>query len=208
MSSAEWESDRELVRRLLGGDEEAFDRFFQAAYPALYRFALARLDHDADAAGEVAQAALCKGMSKLRTFRGEATLLTWLYTFCRRELYARHARDQRFPQVELAEDDPEVRAALDSLRAAASPNPEHELERSRLAVRVRHVLDALPSHYADALEWKYIDGLPVREIGVRLGLGAKAAESVLTRARRAFRDAFGAAAGGRLLDGSEGWSCD
>ena len=46
------------------------------------------------------------------------------------------------------------------------------------------------SHYADALEWKYIDEIPVQEIAARLGLGAKAAESLLTRARHAFRDAF------------------
>jgi TonB-dependent Receptor Plug Domain/Sigma-70, region 4 len=51
---------------------------------------------------------------------------------------------------------------------------------------VRH----LPSHYADALEWKYIDEAPVQEIATRLGLGPKAAESLLTRARVAFRDAF------------------
>ena len=52
------------------------------------------------------------------------------------------------------------------------------------------MLDHLPQHYADALEWKYIDEIPVQEIGVRLGLGPKAAESLLTRARRAFREAF------------------
>jgi RNA polymerase sigma-70 factor, ECF subfamily len=52
----------------------------------------------------------------------------------------------------------------------------------------------LPAHYADALEWKYIDEVSVQEIGIRLGLGPKAAESLLTRARSAFRDAFRALA--------------
>ena len=55
---------------------------------------------------------------------------------------------------------------------------------------VQRVLDHLPSHYADALEWKYIDEVSVQEIAQRLGVGAKAAESLLTRARRAFRDAL------------------
>ena len=66
------ETDAELVRRLLRGEEAAFERFFDSAYPALYRFALARLDFDHDAAGEVAQAAICKATRKLHTFRGEA----------------------------------------------------------------------------------------------------------------------------------------
>ena len=60
-----------------------------------------------------------------------------------------------------------------------------------MASLVRRVLDTLPPHYADALEWKYIDEVPVQEIAGRLGLGVKAAESLLTRAREAFRDAFG-----------------
>ena len=44
------ESDRELVRAMLAGDGGAFERFFDAAYPALYRFALARLGGNRDGA--------------------------------------------------------------------------------------------------------------------------------------------------------------
>jgi DNA-directed RNA polymerase specialized sigma24 family protein len=51
-------------------------------------------------------------------------------------------------------------------------------------------LDALPRRYGDALEWKYVLGLTVEEIAGRLGLGPKAAASLLTRARQAFRDGF------------------
>jgi DNA-directed RNA polymerase specialized sigma24 family protein len=39
------------------------------------------------------------------------------------------------------------------------------------------------------LEWKYVDGLAVADIAVRLDIGVKAAESLLTRARGAFREA-------------------
>jgi RNA polymerase sigma-70 factor, ECF subfamily len=204
VAGREWESDRELVRAVLRGQQDAFERFFESAYPSLYRFALARLNHDADAAGEVAQSALCTALRKLGTYRGEAALLTWLYTFCRRELYAYRVRYQRFVHVELVEGDPEVRAALDSLRAIVGRDPDRELERRALARRVRRVLDALPNRYADALEWKYVDGLPVKDIGVRLGVGAKAAESLLTRARRAFRDAFMATVEGQVLKPREG----
>jgi len=35
-------------------------------------------------------------------------------------------------------------------------------------------LDALPGSYGDALEWKYVQGLSVKEIAARLNLGAKA----------------------------------
>ena len=51
-------------------------------------------------------------------------------------------------------------------------------------------MDALPDHYAEILERKYIDGLSVKEIADRMQIGAKAAESLLTRARKAFREAI------------------
>ena len=184
------ETDLELVRRMIRGDAAAFERFFDATYPALYRFALPRLDFDRDAAAEVAQATICKAIRKLHTFRGEAAVLTWLNTFCRRELYAYTRRHHTPAEVTLLEDDPEVRAALESLRASDADDLDAALDRGKVAALVQRVLDHMPPHYADALEWKYIDEVSVQEIAQRLGVGAKAAESLLTRARRAFRDAF------------------
>jgi RNA polymerase sigma-70 factor, ECF subfamily len=155
----------------------------------LYRFALARLDGDTDAAGDIAQATVCKVIAKLHTYRGEAALLTWACVFCRHELYA-YAKRYGEPHVELTEDEPEVRAALESLRVATADDPDASLDRAKVAAFVQRVLDHVPSHYADALEWKYIDELTVQDIANRLGIGAKAAESLLTRSRAAFRDAF------------------
>src|SRR5262245_23890982 len=139
---------------MLAGEERAFEEFFDGHFPALYRFALARVGHDPDAAEEVAQATLCKAIGKLHTYRGEAALLTWLCTFCRHEVAAWHARTGRGPAtVALVEDEREIAAALDSL------GPEDVLRRDE-TVRLVHVtLDRLPPRYADALEWKYVDGL-------------------------------------------------
>jgi RNA polymerase sigma-70 factor (ECF subfamily) len=184
------ETDLALVRRMLSGDESAFTQCFDEAYPVLFRFALVRLRFDRDAAGDVAQTAICKAFAKLDTFRGEAALLTWLCSFCRRELSAHYRQHGRRQEVEFLEDDPEIRAALEALRVSAADDLDESLDRRRAASVVQRVLDHLPPHYADALEWKYIDELPVQEIGIRLGVGAKAAESLLSRARRAFREAF------------------
>jgi RNA polymerase sigma-70 factor, ECF subfamily len=183
-------ADKALVSRMLAGDEQAFERLFDEAFPVLYRFALIRLAYREDAAEEVAQAALCQAMRKLSTYRGEAALLTWLCTFCRHEISDYVRRTGERVQVDLDEDGPEIRAALESLHAFEQQSPEAKLQRSQLAERVRRILDQLPPQYGSALEWKYIDELSVREIAERLGLGAKAAESLLTRARRAFRDTF------------------
>jgi RNA polymerase sigma-70 factor (ECF subfamily) len=184
-------SDRSLVRRILSGEEAAFDEFFEEHFPRLYRFAVARMGRDADAAEDVVQATLCAAIGKLATYRGEAPVFTWLCTFCRHEIASYFARARRQPpSVDLAEDDVEMAGALQSLWALAGEGPEQAVRRREIERLVHVALDHLPRHYADALEWKYTEGLPVVEIASRLGVSSKAAESLLTRAREAFRDGF------------------
>lgn len=181
--------DRMLAARLLRGDADAFEEFFESSFGPLYRFALARIG-DADAAEEVVQTTLCRAVRGLSGYRGEAALLTWLTTICRREIATHFEQRKKVPpMVDLSDDLPELRAALESIRA------EDSAERREVARLVQVVLDRLPRHYGDALEWKYIDGLSVAEIAERLALGTKAAESLLTRARESFRDAFRSAYG-------------
>jgi RNA polymerase sigma-70 factor (ECF subfamily) len=183
--------ERDLIRRMLAGDERAFTEFFDGFFPGLFRFALARMGRDEDAAEEVVQATLAAAISKLATFRGEAALFTWLCTFCRHEISAFYRRTGRdHAAVTLVEDDPEVAAALESLSAVSDTGPEAVLRRDETARLVHVLLDRLPPRYAAALEWKYIDGLSVNEIAGRFELTSKAAESMLTRAREAFREGF------------------
>jgi RNA polymerase sigma-70 factor (ECF subfamily) len=183
------EDDRSLVRRLLAGDETAFDRFFDAHAAGLYRFALTRLHRDADAAEDVVQATLSAAVRKLATYRGEAALFTWLCTFCRHEISAHYRRAGRSaPEIPLLEETPEIRAALESL--VAGERPDEQLRQREVAKLVRLTLDYLPERYGDALEWKYLQELSVQEIATRLDVSPKAAESVLSRARDAFREAF------------------
>jgi RNA polymerase sigma-70 factor (ECF subfamily) len=182
--------DRDLARRLLAGEERAFDEFFGACFPGLFRFARARLEGDDDAAEDVAQATLCRAISRIGTYRGEAALFTWLCAFCRREISAFHRARGRTPaRVDLIEERPEVRAALESLGTGLE-GPDEALARGELGRLVQVVLDQLPPRYGSALEWKYLEGLSVQEIAERLQLTVKAAESLLTRAREAFRDGF------------------
>jgi RNA polymerase sigma-70 factor, ECF subfamily len=183
-------TDLELVKRMLSGSEAAFTEFFEGHFPRLYRFALVRLNRDADAAEEVVQTVLCRAISKLESYRGEAMLFTWLCTFCRHEISAWHREKSRFLPDALPEDSPDVRAALESLADGIERGPEGELHRKELARLVQVVLDSLPRSYGDALEWKYLQGESVKQIATRLNLSVKAAESLLTRAREAFREGF------------------
>jgi RNA polymerase sigma-70 factor (ECF subfamily) len=191
--------EAELVRRMLAGEERAFDAFFEGHFPRLYRFVLPRLNGDTEAAREVVQAALTKAMRKLADYRGEAALFTWLCQICRREIVDRLRAEKRHTdRVVLIDDRPELRAAIEAIEAPEEYDLMKSYGRAEVGGLVRSVLDRLPPRYGDALEWKYVEGHSVEEIGMRLGIGHTAAQSLLARARVAFREAleqvFGAAA--------------
>jgi RNA polymerase sigma-70 factor, ECF subfamily len=187
--------DLDLARRVIAGDEAAAAAFFDAFFPRLHRFAGARLGGDGHAVDDVVQATLILAVRKLHTYRGEAALFTWLCTLCRREVAAWLQRAGRAAEVGLLEDDPPTRQALDMVARSMGVDPEHEAGRRELSQLVQQTLDHLPGRYGAVLEWRYIDGLSVPEIANRLGVGYKAAESLLSRARPAFREAFALVAG-------------
>lgn len=183
--------DKALARRILAGDEAAFRSMFDRYFPRLYRYALARLGGDEESAREVVQQTFCRGIEKLGTYRGEAALYAWFCRICHNCLVDHCRRLNLDAHRTLAiEDNLEVRAVLEALTAGDLDNPESRARQRDLGRLVQSVLDHLPDHYGDVLEWKYVEGLTVKEISARMRTGPKAVESLLTRARNRFREAF------------------
>ena len=184
-------TDLLTARRILGGDERAFRALFDAYFPRLYRFALVRLEGDAEAAKEVVQQTFCKAIERLDSYRGEAALYTWFCQICRHTLIDHQRRTRRSEQlVRPLEDDAAIRAVLEAIAAPIEAQPEVQAWHADIRRLVQATLDVLPPRYGDVLEWKYVDGLPVADIAARLDIGPKAAESLLGRARGAFREAI------------------
>lgn len=182
--------DRDLAARVAAGEQAAFDDFFKEYFPRLYRFTLSRVDNDPHLAEEIVQRAMCIVVRKMGTYRGEALLFTWLCQICRTE----HAAVFRQRKIEMIddlpiEDHPAVQAALESMNAT-DDRPESAQRRDEIAHFVKTTLEYLPAKYATALEMKYVQGCSVAEIGEKLGVGTKAAESILSRARAAFKEGF------------------
>lgn len=57
--------------------------------------------------------------------------------------------------------------------------------------RIARSFDSLSDRHERVLRMKYLDGLSLIEIGTETGETEKAIESLLTRARTAFREAYG-----------------
>lgn len=148
---------------VVGGDETALAKFMDFCFPRLYRFALSRLEHDFALTDEVVQDTLSIAARRMETYRGEAALLTWLTQICRRELGRKAKRERKRKEVVLLlEDDPMVRAVVETIES--SDEPLRNCARDDVIRLVQLSLDHLPTKYADALEWKYVEGLSTKEI--------------------------------------------
>jgi RNA polymerase sigma-70 factor, ECF subfamily len=192
--------DAELIRGMLAGDERAFEAFFDAYFARVYRFALPRLNGDVEAARDVVQATLAKAMRGLAGFRGESGMFTWICGICRNEVVEFLRARKRGGNLTLIDDHPELRAAVESIEAPEEYDLVRSYGREETARLVRVVLDRLPAGYGDALEWKYLEGDSVESIGRRLGIGTIAAQSLLARARAAFRESLESVFGAEAAD--------
>ncbi|MEO7795901.1 MAG: sigma-70 family RNA polymerase sigma factor, partial [Thermoanaerobaculia bacterium] len=152
--------------------------------PALYRFAASRLRGDRELIREIVQTTVCKALAGLGDFRGEAAFFTWLCACCRNEIAMHYRRQQTIRREVPLPDEREPSPA------AGTPQPEgitESLLREERARFVHIALDLLPPHHARALSMKYLENASVKQIASALGMAPKAAESLLTRARIAFR---------------------
>ena len=180
--------DLELARSLMSGDERRFDQFFEQFFPRLYRFAITRMS-DEDSVEDIVQSTMMNAIKGLKNYRGEAAMFTWLCQICRNEINM-HYRKLSRSVPEVAADDENIRPILELLETDENMNPDDQLLQVQTRRLITEVLDFLPYNYGRALEWKYVWGLSVAEIATRLELTDLATQSLLSRARTAFRKAI------------------
>jgi RNA polymerase sigma-70 factor (ECF subfamily) len=180
--------DRKLVKQILAGDERAFNHFVDVYFPRLYRYARHRLMNESDV-DDVVQVVLSQAARRLETYRGEATLLTWLVQICRHEISKNltKAKQQADLMVPFLNDDV-LRSVVESIETESSSNPEQLHRRQELITLIQFTLDQLPERYANVLELKYIEGYNSKEIAEKIASSDEATQSLLARARRAFRE--------------------
>jgi RNA polymerase sigma-70 factor (ECF subfamily) len=184
-----FEEDKQLVRRLLAGDERSFEQFFGRYSQLLAAFVLRRTQLDRATVEDVVQNAMIRAMNSLAQYRAEASLLTWMCQIARSELADQQRREQRRPKLASYDTD----AALGELvaqTASAGAASGTALAGGVRSEAVWQTLGSLPERQARALELKYGDDLSVEEIAVQMGMTVTAAQSLLARARGAFRDAW------------------
>lgn len=176
--------DLVLAKRIIAGEQEALEELYQRYFTRLYRFAYYQVGEDHEDAQDVLQEALVGALRSLGSYRGDSSLYSWLCGVTWNKAADLRRREWRRRQAE-----GRTMARLRELRPA---EPSSETEAAELAEwrQIERVLATLPAHYRQALEMRYVQGLPVLEMAAELGVSFKTVESRLTRARTAFRAVY------------------
>jgi RNA polymerase sigma-70 factor, ECF subfamily len=182
--------ERDLVSRMLGGDQLAFNEFFDTYAPRLSAFAARRSSLDSVAIEDVVQMTMINAMRNLASYRGGAALFTWLCRICRNQLADARRQAARVPNLQSVEELAAERPLASVIEFADFSDPLDECEMDSMRGAVRRVVNSLPGHYARILELRFGDELSGREIATTLQMSEDAAGSLLSRARHAFKEAW------------------
>jgi RNA polymerase sigma-70 factor (ECF subfamily) len=164
-----------------------------AALQPLYAFCIYRVGLRRDLCEEVVQETLVRALRELENYdpvRGGDNIHPWLTGLARNEIHRVLAREKGTVSLEAlwAKMDRELLAVY--ARLDSEPFGDEVLRREETRDLVNTTMSQLPSHYREALEAKYVTGKSVRDLAALWSLSEKAAESLLTRARHAFRVTF------------------
>jgi len=185
--------DASWRQQALAGDEAAVRHLAEAALKPLYRFCLYRVGGNHHLCEEVVQETLLGAIRRLARYepkRSGGDIFGWLTGLARNEIRRALARERSAADLEGFWK--RMDQKLLSLYAMLESEPfgDELLARNETRDMVNATMAQLPPHYGRALEAKYVRGNSVREIAASLGTSIKAAESLLTRARQAFRVTF------------------
>jgi RNA polymerase sigma-70 factor, ECF subfamily len=164
--------DEDLVRRFVGGDEDAFselmrrheDRVFAVAY---------RITGDRSEALDATQEAFISLFKRAKSFRGDSAFSTWLYRIGMNAAY--DVMRKRRPTGEAR---PDLTQELGSSGATAME------EAAGIRSDVAGALAVLPAEYREAVVMHDLGGIPYDEIASITEVSLGTVKSRISRGRR------------------------
>ncbi|MBW3543596.1 MAG: sigma-70 family RNA polymerase sigma factor [Planctomycetes bacterium] len=165
---------------MLAGDEDAWRELYERAYNRTRAYIVWRCAGRTDWTDDVLQETWMIAVRRIRKFDPDVgSFVDWL-----RGIAANVLRNR------IRGTNGQVTGTGSRLEPADDRRPEQPLEQRERAAAIAQALATLPPHYEDVLRAKYVDRRSVIEIAAAGGQSAKAVESLLGRARDAFRKSY------------------
>lgn len=172
------EEDKKIIQKIYQKDASTITKFYRKNQHSLLLFLTEKLS-SRDDAEEVLQDTFIAFFESLRSFNGNCSLKTYLFSIARKKAVDK-LRKKRLKQFFLSHLPPFI------IDCVSTVFLEDEIDKSLLSNKIEYVFSSLPKKYSNVLRLKYIYGYKVKEISKTLGFSFKATESLLFRARKAF----------------------
>lgn len=167
-------TDQELLSAHVGGDSQAFEELFNRHRDRLWAVAL-RTTGNPEEAADALQDAMISVLRNAGSFRGDAAVTTWMHRIVVNACLDRMRRARVRSTVPLpgSEDD----------RPDNLPDRRDDIATKELQVVVQQALLELPEEQRVPIVLVDVEGYPVEEVAVMLGIPSGTVKSRCSRGR-------------------------
>jgi RNA polymerase sigma-70 factor (ECF subfamily) len=178
------QSDEALVNGVRAGSEPHFEALYARSYDRIYAYVYKRVHSHPDAE-ELVQETFISLLQSLDSYRGQSSLLAWLYGIARNtvnnQLRRSISRREKMDAVDCERLTPVLPLLMDS--------PVQQLQLSRFADTIRTSLGALAPWHTKVFVMRHLDNLSIQEIVDRTDRSSDAVRSSLYRVKRLLLEA-------------------
>ena len=172
-------ADDELLEAIREGSEAHFTELYERYFQRIYSFVFGRIHNHADA-DEIAQETFTAVYRSLKSYRGQSSLLSWIYGIAKNT--ANNAlRRSKTEGERLQAADPEVLRPRANL---STGTPEEQLDLQRCALAMRESLSSVAPWQTEIFVMRHIENLSISEISLRTERSSDAVRSSLYRVKR------------------------
>jgi RNA polymerase sigma-70 factor (ECF subfamily) len=176
----------QLVAELRAGRSSAYAALMRRNNQRLYRLARGILGDDAEAEDAV-QAGYVLAFTHIDSFKGEASIATWLARIVLNEATARQRR--RRPTVDIDDlSDELVEVEPAAVVRPREPSPDQMLARKEISRAIERAVDALPAAFRSVFVLRAIEQMTIEETALSLGIREETVKSRLHRANKLLRE--------------------
>jgi RNA polymerase sigma-70 factor (ECF subfamily) len=183
-----------LVHRAMAHEAGAFRAIIKTHNQRLYRIARGVVRNDSEAE-DIVQEAYVRAFAALATFRGDASLATWLSRIVINEALGRLRKKRRTVAMPASKEAQIIQFPLNP-----NDDPERTMAQRQILRLVERATDNLPDVYRTVFIARVIEGLNIEETADLLGVRPETVKTRLHRARALVRKALDDEIGPVLLD--------
>jgi len=174
-------NDAELVHQILNGNNNAF-RYLVAKHERLVLHVVGRIIQRNDEVEDVCQEVFIKVFRKLKSFKGDARLSTWIATIAYNTSIS-HVRKKARQQEQSYDEQPGLIFAEHD-----SALNQKLVERDEVKAYLLKMIELLPMHYRTVLTLFHLEEFSYKEIEQITEMPEGTIKSYLSRARKLLKE--------------------